>query len=131
MWLWELKPNTVCPETLITGAVPESSLTFLVHGTSYITAFNYFVLKFEETLATQDSGIDFVPKNLVLCYGFENWDVLTIKNSPSGTRHPRRWTPENVTFCYCIPIRLHLPFLYKLAAESVSPFFPLSLLPAS
>lgn len=35
----------------------------------HITTFNYFVLKFEETLATQDSN--FVPKDLVLLFGLK------------------------------------------------------------
>ena len=63
---------------LIINAVLERSLRFLVHGTSYIITFNDFVLKFEETLATQDSLINFVLKDLVLLFGLKEDNIYCI-----------------------------------------------------
>lgn len=73
----EFKPNTVCAET-DHKCCTLSSLRFLVYGTSRITAFNYSVLKFEESLATQDSLINFVPKVLVLLFGLKEDSVYCI-----------------------------------------------------
>lgn len=71
----EFKPNTVCAET-DHKCCTLSSLRFLIYGTSCITTFNYSVLKFEETLATQDSN--FVPKDLVLLFGLKEDSIYCI-----------------------------------------------------